>query len=306
MHGRHVVTSLVARLTTEEAKAMKMKDEIVSITSEKMLHLHATYSPSFIGCPRRGHEITSSIATRSFIEDANGISLANRIAASVTPFAHLAIYKVCSDEACPQSIILAAINVVIEDGVDVISMSLNGLPLRSFSDDVFAIFSFQAMRHGNFVSCLARNLEQASGPTMIVMNEELVHNSILTTHVLPAIQVSYYKGFNIKEYMKSTSKPMATIVFEGTKLGECFTPMVLSLSSRGLGLASLEILKLEILGPGVNILTAWPFLVNKSTLYLNTSTSMTCPCISSVTTLLKSLHLDWSQATTKSVIMIMP
>lgn len=59
---------------------------------------------------------------------------------------------------CPQSSILAAIDAAIKDGVNAISMSFGGAPLRFFSTDVLAIAAFRAIQHGIFVRCSAGNV----------------------------------------------------------------------------------------------------------------------------------------------------
>lgn len=149
---------------------------------------------------------------------------------------------------------------------------------------------------------------KAGGAAMIAMNEELDGNSILASvHVLPATQVSYSEGLKIKAYMNSTSEPMATIVSKGTELGKSSAPMVLSQSSRGPGLASPGILKPDILGPGVNILAAWPFHLKQTAsnpaFRFDSGTSMACPHLSGVAALLQSSHPDWSPSAIKSAIM---
>ncbi|KAI7994231.1 Subtilisin-like protease SBT1.8 [Camellia lanceoleosa] len=92
---------------------------------------------------------------------------------------------------------------------------------------------------------------------MIIMNQERDGFTILAeAHVLPATHVSYIAGQYIKEYIKSTKTPTSTIVFKGTIVGDKLAPMVSSFSSRGPG-----ILKPDVIGPGVNILAAWPISV---------------------------------------------
>lgn len=84
--------------------------------------------------------------------------------------------------------------------------------------------------------------------------------------------------------------------------------MVAAFSSRGPSLGSRGILKPDILGPGVNILAAWPASIEnntntKSKFNMISGTSMSCPHLSGVATLLKSAHPDWSPAAIKSAIM---
>ncbi|PHT36797.1 Cucumisin [Capsicum baccatum] len=72
------------------------------------------------------------------------------------------------------------------------------------------------------------------------------------------------------------------------------------------------ILKPDIIGPGVNILAAWPTPVGGTitsatavslTFNILSGTSMSCPHLAGVAALLKSAHPNWSPAAIKSAIM---
>ncbi|XP_042460535.1 subtilisin-like protease 4 [Zingiber officinale] len=102
---------------------------------------------------------TSSTAAGAFVKRANVYGLARGVAAGVAPLAHLAIYKVCANDECQEHDILAGMDAAVEDGVDVLSISL-GSDLSPFYRDPIAIGGFNAMRKGVFVSCSAGN----SGP----------------------------------------------------------------------------------------------------------------------------------------------
>ena len=81
-----------------------------------------------------------------------------------SPESRLAIYQVCFKYECPGSAILAAFDDCIHDGVDVISVSIGGIPgLRSdLKHDPIAIGSFHAVERGILVAASAGN----SGPTL--------------------------------------------------------------------------------------------------------------------------------------------
>ncbi|RHN63323.1 putative cucumisin [Medicago truncatula] len=353
---------------------------------------------------------TASTAAGAFVENAEVLGNAKGTAAGMAPHAHLAIYKVCFGEDCAESNILAALDAAVEDGVDVISISLGLSEPPPFFNDSTAIGAFAAIQKGIFVSIAAGNfgpsdaslvngapwmltvgastidrtivatavlgngeefegesvfqpsdfsptllplayagingkvessfcangslsdidfrgkvvlcergggigriakgqeVQRAGGAAMILMNDELNGFSLSAdVHVLPATHVSYAAGLKIKAYINSTS-PTATISFKGTIIGNSLAPSVASFSSRGPNLPSPGILKPDIIGPGVNILAAWPFpLDNNTNSKLNfnimSGTSMSCPHLSGIAALLKSSHPDWSPAAIKSAIM---
>ncbi|KAJ0048335.1 hypothetical protein Pint_15968 [Pistacia integerrima] len=354
----------------------------------------------------------ASTAAGGFVKNADALGTANGTAVGMAPYAHLAIYKVCfgGKEDCVESDILAGIDAAIEDGVDVLSLSMGGASVP-FADDSIAVGSFAAIQKGIFVSCSAGNfgpsnstlsneapwiltvgastvdrsivataklgngeeldgesifqpkefsstllplvyagvdgnlesavcangslnavdvkgkvvlcergggieriakgedVKNAGGAAMILMNDEPnAFSTEVDAHVLPATHVSHAAGLKIKSYINSTATPMATILFEGTVLGDPQSPAVASFSSRGLNLASPGILKPDIIGPGVSILAAWPFPLDdntnlKFTFNMMSGTSMSCPHLSGIAALLKSSHPYWSPAAIKSAIM---
>ncbi|CBI34785.3 unnamed protein product, partial [Vitis vinifera] len=298
---------------------------------------------------------TASIAAGNFVKHANVLGNAKGTAAGVAPGAHLAIYKICTDEGCAGADILAAFDAAIADGVDVLSVSV-GQKSTPFYDDAIAVGAFAAIRKGILVSCSAGNygptsasvgnaapwiltvgtvnvadvegkvvlcdsdgktsitdkgrvVKQAGGVAMIVANSDLAGSTtIALEHVLPASHVSYSAGLSIKAYISSTSHPTASIAFEGTIIGEPSAPEVIFFSARGPSLATPGILKPDIIGPGMNILAAWPTPLHnnspsKLTFNLLSGTSMSCPHLSGVAALIKSSHPDWSPAAIKSAIM---
>ncbi|KAM3343790.1 hypothetical protein P3S68_025880 [Capsicum galapagoense] len=112
----------------------------------------------------------------------------------------------------------------------------------------------------------------------------------------------------LMNYINSTATPTATIMFKGTIIGDDHAPAVAGFSSRGPNYASPGILKPDIIGPGVNILAAWHMSLENntntnSTFNMISGTSMSCPHLSGVAALLKSVHPDCSPAAIKSAIM---
>ncbi|XP_019169527.1 PREDICTED: subtilisin-like protease SBT1.1 [Ipomoea nil] len=109
---------------------------------------------------------TSSTAAGNFVDGANVYGSDNGTATGIAPRAHLAMYKVCGG-GCPEIDILAGMDAAIEDGVDVVSISLGG-PSGPFYDDVIALAAYRAMENGIFVSCAAGN----SGPNLSTLSNE--------------------------------------------------------------------------------------------------------------------------------------
>uniref|UniRef100_A0A5B6YR84 Subtilisin-like protease SBT1.3 n=1 Tax=Davidia involucrata TaxID=16924 RepID=A0A5B6YR84_DAVIN len=156
-------------------------------------------------------------------------------------------------------------------------------------------------------------VKDAGGVGMILSNtdangEELVADC----HLLPAAAVGEKEGIVIKQYALTNSKATATLAFLGTRLGIRPSPVVAAFSSRGPNFVSLEILKPDVVAPGVNILAAWTGDVGPSSLPTDhrrvkfnilSGTSMSCPHVSGVAALLKASHPEWSPAAIKSALM---
>lgn len=101
-------------------------------------------------------------------------------------------------------------------------------------------------------------VKAAGGVGMILANtaasgEELVADS----HLLPAVAVGKKLGDVIRLYAKSGKKPTAALSFGGTVVNVKPSPVVAAFSSRGPNMVTPQILKPDVIGPGVNILAAW-------------------------------------------------
>ncbi|XP_020267620.1 LOW QUALITY PROTEIN: subtilisin-like protease SBT1.2 [Asparagus officinalis] len=150
-------------------------------------------------------------------------------------------------------------------------------------------------------------VKKAGGVGMILTNTKAQGDTTFPdVHVLPASYVSYSDGLAIKSYIKSTLTPVASISFNNTVIGSAvLAPEVAYFSSRGPNQADPNILKPDIIGPGVNILAAWPFDIGSPGVKYNiiSGTSMAAPHLSGIAALLVSQHPDWSPAAIKSAIM---
>ncbi|PWA96997.1 subtilase family protein [Artemisia annua] len=357
---------------------------------------------------------TSTTAAGGQVANASLFGYASGTARGMAVHARVASYKVCWKLGCFGSDILAAMEKAIQDGVDVLSMSLGG-GSGPYHHDIVAVGAFKAIEKGVFVSCSAGNagpvksslanvapwimtvgagtldrdfpayallgngkkvtgessysgkglgdrpvelvyhsakryntsanlclpgsldpelargkvvlcdrginprvekgvvVKEAGGIGMILANtaasgEELVADS----HLLPAIAVGSKVGDEIREYLKAEAKPTTILSFGGTVLGVKPSPVVAAFSSRGPNTVTPEILKPDVIGPGVNILAGWSGASGPSGLKLDTrktqynimsGTSMSCPHISGLAALLKAAHPKWSPSAIKSALM---
>lgn len=156
-------------------------------------------------------------------------------------------------------------------------------------------------------------VKEAGGIGMILGNtaesgEELVADS----HLLPAVAVGQKIGDEIREYLKTEANPKALLSFGGTVLGVKPSPVVAAFSSRGPNMVTPQILKPDVIGPGVNILAGWSEGIGPTGLEMDTrktqfnimsGTSMSCPHISGLAALLKAAHPAWSPSAIKSALM---
>ncbi|KAL5570117.1 hypothetical protein UlMin_026692 [Ulmus minor] len=145
-------------------------------------------------------------------------------------------------------------------------------------------------------------VKDAGGVGMILANTAANGDELVADcHLIPAVAIGETQAKEIKHYALTNPKATANLAFLGTRLGIRPSPVVAAFSSRGPNLLTLEILKPDMVAPGVNILAAWSgALVNFNIL---SGTSMSCPHVSGLAALLKARHPNWSPAAIKSALM---
>ncbi|GAB4838509.1 hypothetical protein Ancab_028055 [Ancistrocladus abbreviatus] len=156
-------------------------------------------------------------------------------------------------------------------------------------------------------------VKKAGGIGMILANGATNGEGLVgDAHLIPACALGANEGDLVKSYVSSAKFPTATINFQGTIVGVKPAPVVASFSGRGPNGLNPEILKPDIIAPGVNILAAWTDAVgptgldadNRRTEFnILSGTSMACPHVSGAAALLKSAHPDWSPAMIRSAMM---
>ncbi|XVE77033.1 hypothetical protein DITRI_Ditri13aG0029600 [Diplodiscus trichospermus] len=155
-------------------------------------------------------------------------------------------------------------------------------------------------------------VKSAGGAGMLLVNiEDEGEELFADAHILPATSLGALAGKAIKRYLNSTKRPTASITFKGTMYGKA-APVMAAFSSRGPNEVGPDVIKPDITAPGMNILAAWPPMTSptqlesdKRSVLFNviSGTSMSCPHVSGIAALLKSLHKDWSPAAIKSALM---
>ncbi|KAM7261281.1 hypothetical protein ACFE04_026756 [Oxalis oulophora] len=155
-------------------------------------------------------------------------------------------------------------------------------------------------------------VKEAKGAGMLLLNSKYEGEEIFADpHVLPASALGAKASQAIRKYLNSTENPTAQIIFNGTTYNN-LAPVMAAFSSRGPSSVGSDVIKPDITAPGMNILAAWPAVVSPTELSSDTrrvqfniisGTSMSCPHISGISALIKSVHNDWSPAAIKSALM---
>ncbi|KAJ9141455.1 hypothetical protein P3X46_031993 [Hevea brasiliensis] len=155
-------------------------------------------------------------------------------------------------------------------------------------------------------------VRKAGGVGMIQVNLQAVKEMSAHSHLLPTVEVGYKIGNLIKNYEMTDPNPTVILGFDGTVVNVRPSPMVADFSSRGPSLVTPQILKPDVIAPGVSILAAWSEAVSPSQLEedkritkfnIISGTSMACPHASGIVALLKAAYPTWSPSAIKSAIM---
>ncbi|KAI3956994.1 hypothetical protein MKW92_012160 [Papaver armeniacum] len=130
---------------------------------------------------------------------------------------------------------------------------------------------------------------------------------------IPGVKVTFNDALAILDYVRAQQKPVASLVFKGTVIGSSpSSPEVAPFSGRGPNQITPEILKPDVVAPGLNILAAWTGAAGPSDLDFDqrrvafnimSGTSAACPHVSGLAAMLMKAHPNWSPAAIKSALM---
>jgi hypothetical protein len=158
-------------------------------------------------------------------------------------------------------------------------------------------------------------VERAGGAALVaVESKERFRDAVMAKRFdLPGLILGYAAGKKLDDYMSSVPYPAASLVFScDTVTGANRAPMVAGFSSRGPSAVVPEILKPDVVAPGVNILAAWTgeappsgsdIRPTRSEFNIISGTSMACPHVAGVAALIKRRHGDWTPAMVRSALM---
>ncbi|GKA13920.1 cucumisin-like protein [Tanacetum coccineum] len=150
-----------------------------------------------------------------------------------------------------------------------------------------------------------------SGASGVVIEGDLGLEDVSFTFPISTTYLNSEDGDAVLSYINSTSTPTASILMSIEPV-DIAAPTVVSFSSRGPNLITLDILKPDLTAPGVDILAAWSQDSTVTGLEGDThvvpyniisGTSMSCPHASGAAAYVKSFHNDWSPAAIKSALM---
>ncbi|KAK6239935.1 hypothetical protein QUC31_005404 [Theobroma cacao] len=292
---KSAISGFAAKLSTKELESLKKMTGFLSATPDEMLTLHTTRSPQFLG-----------------LELGKGLWNASNLESDV-------IIGVVDSGIWPEHISFQ------DEGMPPATKQLPLVYGRT-AGDATAVFCIDGslkrkLVKGKIVVCQrgitsraekGEQVKLAGGAGMLLVNTENEGEELFAdAHILPATALGALAGKAIKKYLNSTTKPTASITFKGTVYGNP-APMMAAFSSRGPNDVGPDLIKPDVTAPGMNILAAWPPLLSptqlesdKRSVLFNvvSGTSMSCPHVSGIAALIKSVHKDWSPAAIKSALM---
>ncbi|XP_021760673.1 subtilisin-like protease SBT5.3 [Chenopodium quinoa] len=149
---------------------------------------------------------------------------------------------------------------------------------------------------------------QAGALGLIIANNQFVGSKMLPDmiHPLPTTQLKFDDGQALLSYISSTRDPIASITGARTELGIKPAPIIAYFSSRGPNKITPEILKPDVIAPGVSIVAAYteaPNVPLPDKFLPLSGTSMAAPHVTGIAALLRKMYPLWTTSAIKSAIM---
>ncbi|XP_031388112.1 subtilisin-like protease SBT5.6 isoform X2 [Punica granatum] len=144
-------------------------------------------------------------------------------------------------------------------------------------------------------------VKEAGGVGMILIDD--ADQDVAIPFVIPSAIVGRRTGSKILSYIKHMRKPKSRILPAKTVMGSQPAPRIAAFSSKGPNVITPEILKPDVAAPGLNILAAWSPAASKLHFNILSGTSMSCPHVTGISTLVKAVYPSWSPSAIKSAIM---
>ncbi|XWS33601.1 hypothetical protein CRYUN_Cryun22dG0097000 [Craigia yunnanensis] len=267
---------------------------------------------------------TSSIAAGNHVKGASYFGYALGTARGMAPRAHVAMYKVFWRYGIYASDVIAAMDQAIDDGVDILSISLGfSVEERLLEDDPIAVASFAAMEKGVLVVASAGNDGPVSwsifngAPWLLTVGAGSIDREFYGILTLGnGVQIkfqtlypgNYSQNPTPQELYTRSSFPAA---FVGLNDGKTLIDYIQQ-NSKPRGRLQFQKTTIDILAPGCVVLASWSPVsevtyIRSHPLFSNfnfdSGTSMATPHVAGVAALVKRAHPDWSPAAIRSAIM---
>uniref|UniRef100_A0A0C9QR38 TSA: Wollemia nobilis Ref_Wollemi_Transcript_13270_2450 transcribed RNA sequence n=1 Tax=Wollemia nobilis TaxID=56998 RepID=A0A0C9QR38_9CONI len=187
------------------------------LNAESQRRLVTVWTKSMTPRDANGHGThTASTAGGNVVENANYYGLANGTARGGAPTARIAMYRVCSEDGCQGSQILAGFDDAVNDGVDVLSVSLghSGFYQIDYTADPIAIGAFHAAQKGILVVCSAGNDGPSSqtvvnaAPWIFTVGATTINREYGSNVVLGNNKILQGEGINFSNLSRSSIYPL--------------------------------------------------------------------------------------------------
>ena len=151
------------------------------------------------------------------------------------------------------------------------------------------------------------NVKAGGAGGMVLVNQVIDSGLAADFHVLPAIHLSFNDGNALKNWLSVSNEPgslSGDIQGSQRALDPSFGDVIPSFSSRGPNQQVTDVLKPDLIAPGVFILGAGLPLSNENaTFSVLTGTSASAPHVAGAAALLMSIHPDWTPDMIRSALM---